>query len=68
MFYELRRRKYKTPPRTKAIEALAPHLGVTPAELLRLVCANSPAARILAAEDADAAAAGATPAADSAAS
>ena len=51
MLYELRHRNYQEPPRTTAVGKLAKVLDVTKAEMLRLVCANSPAARILATQD-----------------
>lgn len=54
MLYELRHRNYQKPPTTTAVGKLAKVLDVTKAEMLRLVCANSPAGRILAAEEATA--------------
>lgn len=54
ILYELRRRKYQKPPRTAAVGRLARVLGITKAKFLRLVCANSPAGRILAAAEAKA--------------
>ena len=48
MLYELRTRKYQKPPTTTSVGKIAKVLGVTKAELMRMVCANSPAARILA--------------------
>jgi xanthosine utilization system XapX-like protein len=51
MLYELRHRNYQTPPITTAVGKLAKVLGVTRVELMRMVCANSPAGRILAAQE-----------------
>ncbi len=58
MLYELRTRKYQKPPTTKSVGKIAKVLGVTKAELMRMVCANSPAGRTLAAQDAAVAASG----------
>jgi hypothetical protein len=47
MMYEFRHRKYQKPPRTTAIAKVARVLGVSEDRFLRLVCANSPASRLL---------------------